>query len=130
MATVPVRDTITIGFSIYRVDYAFLKQLKAQGKVRHGELSKFMRMQLRQFLEAHAHNPIKVKQLSPASKAKAYYDNRNDTTDNATTTKNVTETAESVGQVGSGGGLGVYVQPIEKENQKVAGGGLPAGTVN
>ncbi len=49
-------DIITIGFSVYKFDYEFYKNLKKTGRVRHGETSMFMRQQFRKFCETHARN--------------------------------------------------------------------------
>ena len=54
---------VAVGFPLYKGDYNFLKHLKEQGKVRHGELSKFMRQKFSAFVAEKAAQ-IKVKQTS------------------------------------------------------------------
>ena len=56
-------NMVAVGFPLYKGDYNFLKHLKEQGKVRHGELSKFMRQKFSAFVAEKAAQ-IKVKQTS------------------------------------------------------------------
>lgn len=126
MASSAGRDTVTIGFSVYRIDYEFLHKLKQDGKVRHGELAKFMRLQLRQFLEAHAHNQPQVKQ------GRSHHRRLNNVPNGITaaplvqqSTKKAVQTA-NVQQVKTiEGGLGVDIKPVVKPAKSLQGGDVP-----
>ena len=50
-----------IGFFVYHTDWLFYKQLKAEGRIKTGEMTQYMRKCFRDFLERHRTNPVRIK---------------------------------------------------------------------
>ena len=124
-------NSITVGFPLYRFDYEFYHKLKSEGRIKHGELTKFMRLQFRQFLEAHAGNmpkgTTKVKNASSGGQGNEHADFAGTTTNSEGSLGIGLQIAKSSGQIRGVQPPSVYVKQYQISPKSLQEEGYPAG---
>ena len=129
--TVSDNNSITVGFPLYRFDYEFYHKLKSEGRIKHGELTKFMRLQFRQFLESHAGNmpkaATKVKNGSKGAQVSKDEGFAGTTANSEGGLESSSQIAKSSAQIGGVQPPSVYVKQYQISPKSLQEEGYPAG---